>query len=852
MPIKIFLACLVGLMLISPTKAQDSSNQLSGKNTVNAQLLPTGRAISPAGDLIAFSGRPVDLAISDDQKRLFVKDRNQLRLIDTANFQLLDSISVAEGASLTGIATDSQGNIYFSTAKNQVHVYRVSDQNKLKLTHTIQLPANSFPCGLTVSEDEKSLFVCLSKKNTLAVVDLASKAVTAEIEVGIAPFDVIQIGQELVVSNIGGRRPVADDKTAPSGGSETVVDKRGIASTGTLSIVSLSAGKSTKEIAVGLHPSSLTKQNNQAIVCNTNQDTLSIVDIKSGNTKTVDVKPNKNLPFGSMPSSLCWLPDQKHLLVTLAGNNAVSVFKQSADGNFTQLGLIPTAWFPASVACSNKHIFVANIKGLGSRSLNRAADKGRNSRDYQGAVQRIAIADILNPTQLATWTKQATENSKLAQIVRNQVLNSDQADVKPIPIPKELGQPSLFKHVIYVIKENRTFDQVFGDYPQARSDASLNVFPRKLTPNHHALADRFGILDNYYCNGVLSADGHSWATEANVTPYLERAFGGFARSYTFGDDPITYSSTGFIWDHILNAGLSFRNYGEMDYAKPPGGIKYHEIYRKHLAGEPMVFSQQIGIERLRNYSCRDYPGWNMEIPDVVRMAQFLKEFREFEKQGTLPNFSIVYLPQDHLGAKNVTSQAHMADNDLALGQLVEAVSNSKFWKNTVIFVNEDDPQNGYDHIDGHRSICLTISPYSVKGVNHHFYNQTSAIRTMLHILGLPPMNQQDASAPLMRECFQATANFKPYQVITPETPLNQSPNKQSNWSPEERKWRNILATVPIERTGMKTETDEDNLNRFIWHDTQGWLTPYPTAYAGAHGRGLKKLGLVLDASGAGE
>ena len=198
-----------------------------------------------------------------------------------------------------------------------------------------------------------------------------------------------------------------------------------------------------------------------------------------------------------------------------------------------------------------------------------------------------------------------------------------------------------------------------------------------------------------------------------------------------------------------------------------------------------------------------------------------------------------------MGAKNVTSRAHMADNDLALGRLVEVISQSQFWKNTVIFVNEDDPQNGYDHIDGHRSICLVISPYSKKGVNHHFSNQTSVIRTMLHILGLPPMNQQDGSAPLMRECFQLKPNLSTYKAITPEIALDEAPEKQSSWSPEERHWRELLATVPIERTGMKTEKDEDNLNRFIWHDVKGWQTPYPTKYSGPHGLGLKSLGLKL-------
>ncbi len=235
----------------------------------------------------------------------------------------------------------------------------------------------------------------------------------------------------------------------------------------------------------------------------------------------------------------------------------------------------------------------------------------------------------------------------------------------------------------------------------------------------------------------------------------------------------------------------------------------------------------------------------MVIPDVLRMDRFLKEFREFEKENSLPSLCLVYLPQDHLGG-GVTSEAHMADNDLALGRLVEAVSRSKYWKDTVIFVNEDDPQNGYDHIDGHRSICLPISAYSKPGVNHHFYNQTSVLRTILHILRLPPMNQQDASMPLMTDCFQDEPNFKPFVALKANVPLNQTAKPKTQQASIERQWRDILATVPIQRTGMKSERDEDNLNRFVWHEVKGWNVPYPEEWSGAHGKGLQKLGLEFD------
>ena len=847
------IAVLAGLWFGVDVYGQD-------ENRVDDQLLPTGRSISPAGKSLEFSGRPVDLAIGENGKLLFVKDRNHLRIFLTGQFQEVHSVSLPGGASLFGICVGKESTVYVTNASNAVHCFSPkanvteSDPTKVaksySLAKSITLPVNCFPCGLAMHGDK--LFVAMSKKNQVAVVDLKTDKVANAIDVGVAPFDVKVFGngKSLIVSNIGGRRAVTNDKTAKSAGTDTVVDKRGVASTGSVSIVDVATSKSTKEIPVGLHPSvvAVSDKLGFAVVCNTNHDTITKIVLGDFSSQTFNIKPDRKLPFGSMPSAVLIDDVTKRLYVANAGNNCISIFdidpeNATVKNVLPQLGLVPTGWYPAAIAKTDTSLFVANIKGIGARTIRRDPAKGRNSHDHRGTVQQIELAGLSDQASLADFTRSVQSNSKLPQILRSNELTQNPS-AKPVPIPKMLGEPSLFKHVIYVIKENRTFDQVFGDIKGARAEPALCVFPEKITPNHHALAKRFGVLDNYYCNGVLSADGHSWATEGNVTPYLERAFGGFARSYTFGDDPITYSSSGFIWDKILGAGLSFRNYGELDYAKPPTGMKYQEIWKAYSEGKPIEFSQTIGISRLKDYSCRDYPGWNMVIPDVLRMDRFLKEFREFEKDETLPNFSIVYLPQDHLGG-GVTSQAHMADNDLALGRLVDAVSKSKFWKETLIIVNEDDPQNGYDHIDGHRSICLVISPYSKPGINHQFYNQTSALRTMLHVFGLTPMNQQDSSAPLMSGCFQATGDFSPYNAIAANVPLNETQRPKANQNASERRWREILATVPIERTGMKTEKDEDNLNRFVWHEMKGWETPYPVQLAGPHGKGLKELKLII-------
>ncbi|QDV22395.1 bifunctional YncE family protein/alkaline phosphatase family protein [Aureliella helgolandensis] len=832
-------------------------------------LLPTGQLVHPAGELAELKGRPNDLCYSAEVGLVFVKDRAHLHIIDPVQWSILQSLESPGGASLTGIVVSRAGNVYFSNSKQQVHVFvpdggpaaqnaPADSPGSYVLASSIELPADCFPCGLCLSDDEEQLFVCLSKTNSVAVIDVATSAVEHVVDVGISPFTarfVAGAPGQLFVTNLGGRRARAGERTAPSAGTETPVDERGIANTSMVSVIDLEQMEVVSEVTAELHPTAMAilpgkpQQAATVLITNTNDDSVTLLDSGSLQSRNQLAKPLLDLPFGSMPNSACVSPDGNWLFVGLAGNNAVSVYRLDSERDYATVGLdepigyLPTGWFPVALDCSETDLFVANLKGWGSRADMREESKGRNSHDHSGVIQKIPLADILDDALLSQWTAKVLESARVIPVVRAELNAANPAPV--VPVPEKLGQPSSFKHVIYVIKENRTYDQVFGDMPAGRGSRALCTFPERVTPNHHALASRFGLLDNYYCNGVLSADGHSWATEGNVTPYLERAFGGFSRSYTFGDDPLTYSSSGFLWDYVLGAGLTFRNYGEMDYAKPPQGMKYQEIWKAHAAGEDLRFEQNIGIERLKRYSSPDYPGWGMMIPDVLRMKRFLTEFEQFKTDGTLPNLSIVYLPQDHLGG-GVTSGAHMADNDLALGQLVDAVSHSTFWKNTLIVVNEDDPQNGYDHIDGHRSICLVISAYSRPGVNHHFYNQTSVLRTILHVLGLPPMNQQDARSPLMKECFVNEPNMTPYQVREANIPLNQQPGEESKQSSTERDWRTRLASVPIERTGMKTEQDEDTLNRFVWHEMMGWETPYPAHLSGAHGTGLRKLGLEFD------
>jgi hypothetical protein len=329
--------------------------------------------------------------------------------------------------------------------------------------------------------------------------------------------------------------------------------------------------------------------------------------------------------------------------------------------------------------------------------------------------------------------------------------------------------------------------------------------------------------------------------------YLEKSFGGFVRSYPFsGDDPLAFASSGFIWDNVLLHGRSFRNYGEFALSSlEPRTAKFKDVWDSWKNGTGKVkVKQNIAVEALRKYSCADYPGWNLKVPDALRLSVFMKEFEEAKRKGEWPNFVTVYLPSDHTSGTaegNPTPAAQVADNDLAVGKLVEAISHSPFWAKTCIFVIEDDPQAGFDHVDGHRSTCLVISPYTKRGeVVSAFYNQTSVLHTMELMLGLPPMNQFDAMAPVMKECFTERADLRPYVALANQIPLDQMNPPKAKGTPKEKEAAEQSEAMDLSEPDR---VDDDLLNRILWHAMKGFDARYPAEFAGAHGKGLKKLKL---------
>ncbi len=833
---------------VATTATNSSPGDQVGALPDGRWLMPTQQIIEAAGQQLQFPGRPVDLVLSPDGKRLYVKNIDSLLAVDTVAWTLQQTLAYpGKGASMHGIAVSPNGShVYVTGSGNELYDWAVATNGTVVFSRTLALPAGSDPCGIALSADGTNAYVCLSIANQLAVVNLATGAVTQRIKVGIAPWDVelSPDGTKAYVSDWGGRFPTTGDLTAPSAGTLVVVDERGVGASGMVSFVDLVSGTEKGQVPTGLHPSDLelSADGNTLFVADANSDTVTAIDTKTMAVKeTVTVRPDPTLPYGSATDGLALSRDGKNLFVAAAGNNAIAwVELPNAQHAASQVrGFMPTDWYPGAVAADGSDLYVVNVRGLGSRYGQPTASTWQIGA-YLGTANKIPIPSA---DALTNYTSRVLANGRVAQI--KDALQPPLSGQAPVPLPLRCGEPSVFQHVLYILKENKTYDQVLGDMPEGNGKPSLCIYPELVSPNHHALARQYVLLDNYYCNGVLSADGHSWSTEGNNTDHLEKSFGGFVRSYTFGDDALTYSSTGFIWNNALRHGLTFRNYGEMDYAEPSPAAGWSQIYADFIGGRNSIrYVQNIGVESLRKYSSTNVPGWNMNIPDVVRAAGFIKELKAAEVSGSWATFHLLYLPNDHTGG-SPSPRAQVADNDLSLGRVVEAVTRSRFGTTTVIFVIEDDPQSGYDHVDAHRSLCLVISPYSRLGaVIHTFYNQAGALHTMERIMGLPPMNQQDAMGPLMFGCFTNVLNHTPYIALTNNIPLTEGLVGATGPAPgpKQRYWTKLARKMDFSRPDR---VDDNTFNRYIWHSIRG-EERFPKEFVGGHGKGLKQLGLRLE------
>jgi len=833
-----------------------------GRQSNGSVLLTTDQFITPAGKQIEFNGRPVAVTLSPDgQTAAFLNNVGSSQgkfivLIDLATGQLKQEFSPTNGgASFDGIAYSKDGSkLFASDASGKLVIATVAADGTLSLDASVSLPdSKSYPGGIAVSKDGQTLYIALSGKNSVGVFDLASRQLVNQIPVGNAPHAIVIADNKAYVSNQGGRQAVNGDFTNDSYGTPIVADpESGGSVTGTVSVVDLGSQTKVKDIAVGLQPTGMMQNKDYLFVANTHSDSISVINTKTDQVvQTINVHPFDEVPFGNMPNALVMVGDQ--LFVSLGTTNALAVYSwKGADQPAALRGLVPTAWYPGSLAVDQerKQLVVSNVKGVGSlgpdytSTIAGVAKTGKSTYAYRGTVSLVPYPVAQD---LPYYSAQVRQNNGLVKGRISNLPGSPNAPARAIP--RRIGDPSPIKHVFYIIKENRTYDQVFGDDSRGNGDPNLTLFGADVTPNLHALTKQFPLLDNFYDSGVLSADGHQWSVQGIAPDYMEKAFGNFFRSYPFnGGDSLTYVPKSFLWENALKRGKSVRVYGEYanQFNLAPGATgslgKWIDWYRDALVLEGKVegqlhlpvgtFQPKSDVPSLDKLLNRDFPNYTNNIPDIYRADIFLREFQQFVTDGNLPNLTIMALNTDHTSGTSAnypTPRAQVADNDLAVGRIVDAISHSPYWKDSAIFIVEDDPQNGVDHVDGHRTEALVISPYTKHGVvDSTYYTQIDMRRTIEQILGLPPANQMDFLASPMYNAFTNQPDLTPFNALPNQVALDElNPGSTTGMSKVKQAWMQA-STKMFNKPNLKPdEQDENLLNWAIWYGTKGFDKPYP-------------------------
>jgi YVTN family beta-propeller protein len=891
---KFFARCLPVFLILNCAQAAekfDATTEIVGR-TANGLETPVNQLVAPAGIQVELPRvRPNALALSPDGKILVTSGlTNKLIVVDPATGKISQYVAfppdkVREDApaadenlsankkpqlSFTGLTFSPDGSrIYLANVNGDIKVFGVGKDETASPLFSIALPpayavkrTNEIPAGITVSRDGKKMYVAGNLSNHLFELDAATGNVLRMWDVGVAPYDVVLFKNKIYVSNWGGRRPDANSVTGPAGhGTLVRVDERSIASEGSVSVIDLES-TNQNEIVTGLHACALALSPDEKflVVANAGSDTLSVIDTRTDKiVDTICARQNPGDPFGAQPDALAFDKSGKELFVCNGTQNAVAVFQFKSTekilglfpvssfrpGETKLLGLIPVGWFPGAIAfdARQKEIYVANMKNIGDvkekprKGFGNAP--GFNTKQYNGSLSLVRVP---SEKELAAFTQTALANLRYPLLAQAK-LPAREIQL-PQPVPERAGEPSVFQHVIYIIKENRTYDQVLGDVTNGNGEADLCVFGERVTPNEHKFVRDFVLLDNTYCCGALSADGHQWTDTGIATDYMEREFAGFARSYPSGGDgldtkdALAYSPAGFIWNNALAHGKTICDFGEFatstSHWKDParkGKPRFLDYYHQFLNGtDELMIGCEPDLESLRPYLVTNTVGWNLDIPDIFRAAQFVRELKIFEAADNMPNLTIIWLPNDHTSATKTNSPtpaAQVADNDLAFGQIVEAVSHSKFWTNTCIFAVEDDPQNGWDHVSGYRTTAYVISPFTKRGATVSTqYNQTSLLRTMELILGMPPMNQMDATATPMFDCFTNTPDFTAYDAVTNNMPLDEmNPPPKKILDSALRKDALVSAKLPLDK---EDQCPEDLFNRILWRAAKGSQVPYPS------------------------
>ena len=755
-----------------------------GKQPDGSYIVSTLQRIEPGS--FNFPGRPVDMALSPDGKTLAVLDHRRVLLVTRSRTV---TIGLPDGAGFRGVCWHPTGEkLYVSTASGIIQeVEHSAGRWNLRARLSVKptgVSSNPRPGGMVITADGTRMFAAALDRNAIAEIDLVNRTWIREFKVQNLPFEVKLSADEktLLVTNWGGREVKDGDDTGMTGNAVIVVDPHGAAASGTVSLINRETA-SERRLTVGLHPTAIEVEGDRAYVANAASDSITEIAITDSKVlRTISLHQAGLSKFGSMP---CDLVLKNHMAyICCGGDNAICVL----DLNKGQvLGFRPAGFFPMAVAinAAGNRAYVLNTKGNGSVLLTSRGRPG-NAHDFQGTV---TILDLSKDLKAATL-----------QVTQNNGWNRDKAVLKP----NLAVYRGAIKHVLYIIKENRTYDEILGDMPEGNGDPTLCDLGENVTPNHHSLARQFVLMDNAYVTGTNSADGHQWCTQALANDYIEHFYTGYRTYPNNGDCAMAVSASGCLWDAALRSGKSFRDYGEFCDARlsvfTPTVKTWSELWKDRVSGRNRIRSRvTTRLDSLRPYINQELCYWPLIQSDQKRADIFIAEYSHYSKRKVVPSLMLLTLPCDHTEGRNPdfpTPQAMVADNDLALGRVVEAISKSPEWKNTCIFVIEDDAQFGRDHVDGHRTVCYAISPYTRrKYVDHELCGTLGLIRSIELMLNIEPMNRFDANALPFAECFTDTPDFSPYNVVNNKIALDEMNPQLKALSKTEQPWTRLSMSL---------------------------------------------------------
>lgn len=725
--------------------------------------LPNGWSLSPVGKSLPLGDLPLNMTISSSQKYMAVTNNGQstqtLQLIDVQNEKVLDNITIDK--SWLGLQFSKDEKFLYASGGNDNRIlkYAIKDEH-LILSDSIKLgaiwPNKISPAGLTIDDDRNTLYVVSKDNNSLYVIDLTTKSIRQQIHLPGEAYTCLLSPdrKELYISCWGAAR---------------------------ILVFSVRQQKMIAEIPVGSNPNDIciSRNGRNLFVANANDNSVSVIDTKKKIvTETLNAALYPDAPNGSTTNSVALSSDDKTLYIANADNNCLAVFDVSQKEHSISKGFIPVGWYPTCVRTIGKKVYVTNGKGFtsmanpyGPNPVNKKVQLGFQKGDQNKPIEVQYIGGLFKGT-LSIFPEPSEEQLRIdAQAVYQNTPYTKTSELLSQgetgnPIPMKVGDSSPIKYVFYIIKENRTYDQVLGDMPEGNGDKELCLFGEKVTPNLHALAREFVLLDNFYVDGEVSADGHNWSLGGYATDYLEKtwvtSYGGRGGDYDAeGNRAIANNKNGFIWDHCKRAGVSYRTYGEFaDDYKP-------------------------NIPVLKDHFCPYYTSWDQHVRDTTRVGQWKRDFDSLVAANALPRLNTLRIINDHtegLSKGRPTPFAHVADNDLAIGMFVEYLSKSPVWKESVVFVVEDDAQDGPDHVDAHRTTAYVAGGFVKRHlIDHTMYSTSSMLRTIELILGIGPMSQYDAAATPMWRCFSPKADMTVFTAKPLQVDINEKNQVLNAW-----------------------------------------------------------------------